>query len=273
MSSVQVMGSKEPRGDWWSQTGTSIKRAVAAVLREKLQDNSDRLARLVELGIVDEAALDSLPEDLDFAGAIRQFTDRISEMAMTEPSVLAELAVRPLELLAASAEEEESENQPTHVVRAVTFSDLEGFTSFTSEKGDIEAGALLKDHYEVVDAIARSRGGTIVKTLGDGHMLSFREPSAAVMSCVDLVAASPAPLRLRAGGHLGSVIRTETDLFGHVVNVAARVTDLADGGQSMVTVELRDAAGRLPLVAYEEPRSTVLPGLDERFDVCDVRSG
>ena len=82
-------------------------------------------------------------------------------MAMTEPSVLAQLAVRPLEVLAASAEEEEPESQPTHVVRAVAFSDLEGFTSFTSEKGDVEAGALLKDHYEVVDAIVRRLPGAL----------------------------------------------------------------------------------------------------------------
>jgi adenylate cyclase len=267
------MGDKEgSRENRWLP-GKAIEQAVAAALREKLQSNSDQLARLIELGIVDAAAIDSLPDDLDFAGVLRQFTDRISEMASTEPSVLAELAVRPLEMLTAPAADEPSESEQTHVERAVAFSDLEGFTTFTSERGDTEASALLRDHYEVVEAVVRSRGGAIVKTLGDGHMLSFREPSAAVMSCVDLVAASPAPLRLRAGGHLGSVVRTETDLFGHVVNVAARVTDLAEGGQSMVTVELRDAAGKLPRIEYKEPHSAVLPGLDERVAVCEVRTG
>ena len=45
----------------------------------------------------------------------------------------------------------------SQVPLTVVFSDLEGFTSFTSERGDIEASALLTDHYDVVEAITRSR--------------------------------------------------------------------------------------------------------------------
>ena len=262
---------KVGRGYRW-RPYKAVNQVVAAALREKLQDRPDKLARLIELGVVDSAAIESLPEDLDFAGALGLFTERISEKASTEPSVLGELGVRPLQVLTVPATNEPAEAEHSQVERSVAFSDLEGFTAFTSERGDAEASALLRDHYEVVDAVVRSRGGTIVKTLGDGHMLSFREPSAAVMSCVDLVAASPAPLRLRAGGHLGSVVRTETDLFGHVVNVAARVTDLAGGGQTMVTVELRDAAGKLPRIEYEEPHAAALPGLDERVAVCEIRT-
>ena len=47
----------------------------------------------------------------------------------------------------------------SRVPLTVVFSDLEGFTSFTSDRGDLEASALLTDHYDVVEAIARSRGG------------------------------------------------------------------------------------------------------------------
>ncbi len=249
-----------------------IKRAIAARLQEKLAENPEAIAKLTELGLVDEAALARLPEDLDFAGVVRQFRDRIAEMAAEEPSVLNKLEVRPLEVLT-KGEDEGSAEGLARVPRTVIFSDLEGFTSFTSERGDLEAGALLRDHYDAVDAVVRSRSGSIVKTLGDGHMLSFREPAAAVMTCVDLVAASPAPLRLRAGGHLGDVVRTENDLFGHVVNLAARVTGLAEGGHSIVTVELRDAAGRLPRIEYDVPRAETVSGLDEPVEVCEVRPG
>lgn len=271
-TTVSVAGmSDDTGGSESSKPGDAIKRMVASVLRDKLNDNRARLSRLIELGMVDVETIDNLPEDLDFAGALRQFRDRISELAAAEPSVLGRLTVRPLDILPAEVDEQKESGQ-THVPRAVAFCDLEGFTTFTSERGDVEASALLRDHYETVDAVVRSRGGSIVKTLGDGHMLSFREPSAAVMCCVDLVAASPSPLRLRAGGHMGPVVLTETDLFGHVVNVAARVTNLAAGGHSIVTVELRDGAGRLPRIEYEEPHSAELPGLHERVDVCGVRA-
>jgi len=72
------------------------------------------------------------------------------------------------------------------------FSDLEGFTSFTSERGDLEASALLSDHYDAVESITRGKGGHVVKKIGDGHMLSFNAPSAAVMALLDLTAAAAA---------------------------------------------------------------------------------
>ena len=42
---------------------------------------------------------------------------------------------------------------------------------------------------------------------GDGLLLTFPEPEAAVLCCLELVEAAPAPLRLRAGVHLGDVSR------------------------------------------------------------------
>ena len=263
------MSKRERRKARRAETAGMIKRAIAAKLRESLEDNPEQFAKLTELGLIDEDAISRLPEDLDFAGVIRQFRDRVAEMAAEEPSVMTKLDVRPLDVLSPGTDEKAPADL-ARVPRTVVFSDLEGFTTFTSARGDLEAGALLRDHYDTVDAVVRSRGGTIVKTLGDGHMLSFREPAAAVMTCVDLVGASPAPLRLRAGGHLGDVVRTEKDLFGHVVNVAARVTGLADGGRSIVTVELRDAAGKLPRIEYAASRSETVSGLDEPIDVCEV---
>ena len=125
---------------------TAVKRMVARLLRDNFQKHADRLAPLVELGIVDAETVDSLPDNLDFAGALRKFTDRIAAIAENEPSVLKELSIRPIHVLSADSEQEPTESTQDQVPRAVTFSDLEGFTRFTSEKGDVEASALLKDH-------------------------------------------------------------------------------------------------------------------------------
>ena len=253
-------------------TGEGIKRLIAARVAEAIQEDPERYSKMVELGLVDADAIARLPEDLDFKSAVRQFRDRVAELARTEPSVLQQLEMRPLDVMRAGEQELAASHDLVQVARTVLFSDLEGFTTFTSKRGDLEAGALLADHYDAVDAIVRSRGGNVVKTIGDGHMLSFTEPAAAVMASVDLVEAAPGPLRLRAGAHLGLVVASDTDLVGHVVNVAARVTDLAAGGMSMVTTEVRDAAGRLPRIVFADAESHVVHGLEEPVDVCEVQS-
>ena len=247
-----------------------VKKAIAQGLTEKLRENPEAFARLAELGLVDTDVIEN-PADLDLGDALRQFRARLSELAQAEPSVLGQLEIRPLEIMRGD-DAPEAESRPTQVPLTVVFSDLEGFTSFTSRKGDIEASALLADHYDAVESITRSRGGRVIKKIGDGHMLSFGEPAAAVMAALDLNEAAPQPLRLRAGAHRGQVVQTGDDLFGHVVNVASRVTDLATGGMTLVTEDVREAAGRLPHIAFDNRRSERLPGLDEEIEVSEVRT-
>jgi adenylate cyclase len=252
--------------------GDFIRKAVAARLSEKLREDSEAFDKLIQLGLVDAEAIAALANPADLRSVIRQFRDSIAELARTEPSVLGQLDVRPIEVMCCEEDEIQAAQQLTKVPLTVLFSDLEGFTSFTSSRGDDEASALLIQHYGSVDAIVRSRGGRVIKTIGDGHMASFEQPAAAVMAAVDLVSASPEPLRLRTGAHLGPVVRTDNDLIGHVVNVAARVTELASGGASLVTVGVRDAAGRLPRIAFQPSRSERVAGLEDPIDVCEVQA-
>jgi class 3 adenylate cyclase len=77
-------------------------------------------------------------------------------------------------------------------------------------------------------------------------------------------------LRLRAGAHLGEVMVSRGDVLGHVVNVAARVTDRAGGGEFLVTATVRDASVDVPGVAFGRLRRLRMKGLEERVPVCRV---
>ncbi|HEY5652379.1 MAG TPA: adenylate/guanylate cyclase domain-containing protein [Acidimicrobiia bacterium] len=258
-----------------SETVDKLKQAItnkiSTSLTEQLKDQPQAFERLVELGLVESDLLEN-PDELDLIGTIRQFKERISELAATEPSVLAHLDVRPLDVM--RSDETQLSLPPkaplVQVPLTIVFSDLEGFTSFTSERGDIEASALLTDHYDTVSAITKSRGGRVIKKIGDGHMLAFPEPAAAVMASLDLTEAAPKPLRLRAGAHRGPVVQTSDDLLGHVVNVASRVTDLASGGESLITRQVREEAGALPHVAFVQTRTEHLAGVDEEIEVSEA---
>jgi adenylate cyclase len=246
-----------------------VKDLIAVKLAEKYADDPTRFAKLVEVGLIDESTLRRLPDGVSFDDAIKQFRDRIAEMAREQPSVLQQLEVRPLDVLTESSKQEAQDRLGDQI--AVVFSDLEGFTSFTSQRGDHEASAMLRDHYDVVDSIVRGRGGAVVKTIGDGHMLSFGEPRAAVLAGVELAELDTGPLAVRVGGHNGPVVSTGDDLLGHVVNVAARVADTAAGGETVVTTSLRDGAGPVGGILFEDPQAAKLKGIDEPFEVCRVR--
>lgn len=257
------------------ESGANLEAAIKADVYAKLLEGLENQPGLGEAGLDDPGVLREPPPDARFDAAFRRLREVIAEEVAVRPSVLNEYDVRALDILTPVENEVEpaASSELVQVERTVVFSDLEGFTAFTVEKGDLEASALLTDHYDEVDAIVRSRGGLVVKKIGDGHMLSFEQPAAAVMASLDLVAATFGNLRLRAGAHGGAVVAVGDDLLGGVVNLAARVTDLASGGESVVTTMVRDGAGALPRIVYETARLETVPGFDVPVEVCSVRRG
>lgn len=263
---VKVMRRKDKKSRT-KQAAFGVKRLIAAKLAEEYAEDPEAFSKLAQMGLIDEAALRSLPDDMDFAGMVAQFRDGIAEMARSEPSVLGRLELRPLDIFLGA---EEPTVAPSQAPLAVVFSDLEGFTAYTSVKGDLEASAMLRDHYDTVESIVRGRGGYVVKTIGDGHMLSFSQSAAAVLAGAELADVLAGQLRVRVGGHNGEVVKTPNDIVGHVVNVAARVTDVASGGEFLATTALRDAAGSVRGLEFDAPTATELHGLKDTVDVCRV---
>lgn len=245
-----------------------MKQDVARQVAANLREQPEALARLAELGLLDERGLAALESGGDVRAVLLDFREGIAELARTEPSVLQRLEVRPLELLVDDRARVEAPSDADEVV--VVFADLEGFTSFNAREGDAEATALLRDHYEAVGEIVAGRGGSVVKTLGDGHMMRFVTPSSAVLAGLDLVEAAPGPLRVRVGCHVGPVVRAEGDLLGNAVNLAARVTDLAAGGEQVVTAAVRTGAGSPPGCAFGALSAVEIRGFDDPVEVCSV---
>jgi adenylate cyclase len=186
------------------------------------------------------------------------------------PSMLAKLGLSAVQVLATAGEEDLSADPS--VERAVAFTDLEGFTEHTARNGDAAAAQLLAAHYGVAGPIVRSRGGRLVKKLGDGLLMTFPDPAAAVLAVLELTECPPEPLRVRAGVHIGPVMQQRADVVGHVVNVAARVTEAAKGGEVVVTRDVREAvADALPQVAFGPARPRKLKGLETPVAVSRVR--
>ncbi len=258
--------------------GRSAIGALRATLAERaaalIRSRPEFAADAVEVGLVDRAWLDE-PGDRPISTATPlEVVQRFLERSVEErPSALAAIGLNAIQLLSVPGEERRAlaaaGGVPDHLT--VVFTDLEGFTRFTARAGDEEASVLLAEHHRLVGPVVRSRGGRIVKRLGDGLMLAFPAPEAAVHASLELLTTAPEPLRLRAGAHVGEVIVTRDDLVGHVVNLAARVAESAKGGTVLVTEEVRTAVGDIKGVRFGRARRKAFKGVDELIRVYEVR--
>jgi adenylate cyclase len=252
------------------QAVTRLRLNLAHRIADLLQRDPARLEQAVEVGLIRREWLERPGESpLSTATPVEVVERMLERQVEQRPSLLPALGLTAIQVLSAGSSDDDAEGVPTRL--AVAFTDLEGFTSYTARKGDEAASQLLGDHFRTVGPIVRSRGGRVVKHLGDGLLLTFPEPEAAVFACLELVAAPPSPLRVRAGVHLGEVVVTLDDVIGHVVNVAARVAESAKGGEVLVSGEVKDAVTAPRGFTFGPARKRTFKGLGETVRVSRAR--
>lgn len=190
------------------------------------------------------------------------------EMRRTSIDVVADLVV--------------AEARPTHTdsdTVTIVFSDIESHTEHVAAMGDAAWIELLELHNSVFrDELGRA-GGLEVKAQGDGFMLTFTSVRRALAfaSAVQrrLAEHSDAELErailVRMGLHTGEAIADRSgDLFGRHVIKAARIANLAAGGQILASETVREIAAGDHNLSFGEGLAVELKGLDGTHTVYDV---
>jgi adenylate cyclase len=156
-------------------------------------------------------------------------------------------------------------------VEAIVFADLSGYTRLTEEAGDAAAAQVALTLAEMVREVAVIHRGTVVKMLGDGVHLHFRDPSDAVRASVDVVRTAPERSLPPAhvGVNAGPMIYHEGDYFGRTVNIAARFAGVA-GPEEIVVGEPVVRAVALDDIAFEPMPPAPLKGIAEPVPVYRV---
>lgn len=135
------------------------------------------------------------------------------------------------------------------------FADLSGFTALTEAHGDERAADLASDFCAAVRELLPEHHATEVKAIGDALMLRAPASAAAIalgLLIVEVVGQQHGFPMVRVGMHTGSAVERQGDWFGTTVNVAARVSGLASGGQVLVTEATRSSAGSLQGIELQE---------------------
>jgi adenylate cyclase len=150
------------------------------------------------------------------------------------------------------------------------FADIAGFTALTEAHGDEEAVALVGRFSEAVAAELTTVGGEHVKTIGDAVMLRVPEPGAAIrlgLRIVRGVLGEHGAPAIRVGLHHGSAIEREGDYFGAAVNLAARVSALAAGGEVLVSGPTAALVPDLEGIVYESRGRHALRNVSEPVEI------
>jgi len=135
------------------------------------------------------------------------------------------------------------------VVRTVLVADVVESVRLMQEDetGTVHRWRAFVDH--VVRRLLPGQDGRLVKSLGDGMMLEFPRVATAVnvaFAMQEAIAEAgrnvPADqrLHLRIGIHVSPLIADELDVYGHGVNLAARLTTLAGPDEIVVSGDIRD---------------------------------
>ena len=160
----------------------------------------------------------------------------------------------------------------------IMFSDIESSTEKALSMGDAEWMDVLGHHNAIFESAVQTHGGRIIKNQGDGYMISFGSARRALLCAAEVQRQLERKhredprtgVRVRMGCHTGEAIHDSAgDLFGRHVIIAARVANLADGGQVLVSSVVRDITAPRGDLTFGEPRPVELKGVDGSHHVYD----
>ncbi len=138
----------------------------------------------------------------------------------------------------------------------VCFADLVGFTKLGEQVAPEELGAITGRLTELATDVARTPV-RLVKMLGDAAMLVARQNEPLLDAALELVATADAEEgfpQLRVGVGSGPALPRAGDWYGHPVNLASRITDIARPGSVLCDEQtMESAADALRLVVRRRP--------------------
>jgi len=161
----------------------------------------------------------------------------------------------------------------------VMFTDLKDSTALTESKGDLATRELIQQHNSFLFPLIEEHQGTLVKTMGDGTMSYFESAQQAQRTAVKFQQAlhcynqehhNKTPILVRIGIHTGTGIVEENDIYGDVVNVAARFEALAGASEIYMSDHSYQALDNKGEFYSRIVKQASLKGKSEKFHVYKV---
>jgi class 3 adenylate cyclase len=159
----------------------------------------------------------------------------------------------------------------------VMFTDIANSSVIADALGNRVWASTIQRHLEIVTGAITDKGGTLVKSLGDGTMSTFESARSAMTAAIAIQslmanAAQEPKLRVRIGVHTGDVIQSKGDFFGTVVNKAARIAAAAQPEDIRVSQATQIMVGDAAGFAFSDPATVPLKGLEGEHLIYRLQS-
>ncbi len=160
----------------------------------------------------------------------------------------------------------------------VCFVDIVGSTTYFEQHGDEKGVVWVHACIDMLSKVATDHGGTICKTIGDAVMTSYDNPVKSVQAAIEMqkvievhnqTCAPDMKMKVRIGLNYGDGLVKEKDVFGDVVNVAARIESAAKADQIFISAELEKQIKTANIPAQKLP-DLAAKGKADRVSIYEV---
>jgi adenylate cyclase len=160
---------------------------------------------------------------------------------------------------------------------AILAADVVGYSALMQRAEEATYAEFERLKREVIEPSLSRHDGRLIKTTGDGALVEFASPSAAVRCALEIqesIASGRSSLKLRIGINLGEVIvGADGDLFGDGINIAVRLEGIADPGGILISEKVfSEVEGKLD-VGFEDRGEQQLKNIAKPVRAYAVCSG
>nr|WP_246126299.1 adenylate/guanylate cyclase domain-containing protein [Nesterenkonia populi] len=171
---------------------------------------------------------------------------------------------------------QQAPDAPLPLARAVGFADLVSYTSLSRQMSERTLAQMVQRFESKCAEIISIGGGRLVKTVGDEVFYNAETPEAGAeiaLALAETIAADDVLPQARVSVVWGRVLSRMGDIYGPSVNLAARLTALADPGTVLVDTATAEALedNESYLMVPQHPR--VVRGFGEVAPSMLLRSG
>src|SRR5699024_7162757 len=143
------------------------------------------------------------------------------------------------------------------LARGIGFIDLVSYTRLSQQLDSRELSRLVKKCQVLAYNIVAAGGGKVIKTVGDEVFFAAETPLAGAeiaMTLLEQVQEDDSLPRCRVGYSWGRVLSRMGDIFGTTVNLAARLTAVADPGTVVTDTETARIIERDDMFGFDNRR-------------------
>lgn len=229
IGAIRIMSSLTDAGVLEPEVREAVSRAVAQAMSRLAEWQIGMLKRVIEAEGEDLTPTQAL----QVAGTVLPALEELQTYVWRR-----HLAASIGRMLVATGTDGDTENL------VVGFADMVGFTRTTRRRSTAELSEMIERFGSCTTGVIADGHGRIIKTVGDEVLFvadHIADGAAIALALQDRVRVEPSLPELRIGLAAGPVLVRYGDVYGEVVNIAARLTSHARPDAVLVDREVADA--------------------------------